>query len=625
MSLRMASGLSLLFAAGNTAANPTSTRPNHVAFQVPSDLSRGLVHNIHINYDDDKVAQGLINIVYGDCDATSASADQYHIASIAAGEKGHLPDRLRETLNETLGDTLGLWFDGVRHLQSNNGTTVFSKEAKSKSIGIVGGGISGLMTSLLLDSVGVHNWHIHEATQRIGGRIRTAYFDDSKPSDYRYQEMGPMRFPRFIQYADTNETLEIQDHKMVFQLIDVLNEMNADRPDLKIDLIKWIQTNDRIAGMSNGGRLPDGRIPSAAELAADPSLLLPAAEANDPEEAAEGRAALKSFINSTPESTRSVAANIYKAHRDAVDRGLLHWSESTYLRYQLSLSSDTVDFLTGWVTLDKGLDSLSRAFVPHVEGKITYGREISGLKYDEATSKISVTWRDDKLKLKPQSEAYDYAIVSVPFSVARLWKLPPYSSLLTRAIKTLNYMQACKMALEYETRFWEHLETPIFGGCGVVDITGINAVCYPSYNLNGTGPGVVLASYQAGQLARSLAALSDEDHVAMAQRSMAEIHGEIANEQFTGNYDRMCWEVEKYQAGAWAAPTIGQQDLFIPSYYNTEFNTIFIGEHTSITHAWIFSALDSAVRGTTQLLLDLGLVDEAKEVVQTWMARWITV
>ncbi|KAF1925137.1 uncharacterized protein M421DRAFT_424164 [Didymella exigua CBS 183.55] len=52
-------------------------------------------------------------------------------------------------------------------------------------------------------------------------------------------------------------------------------------------------------------------------------------------------------------------------------------------------------------------------------------------------------------------------------------------------------------------------------------------------------------------------------------------------------------------------------------------STIFVGEHTSYTHAWIFSALDSAVRGTSQLLLDMGLVDEAKQIVDTWMGRWI--
>jgi hypothetical protein len=76
---------------------------------------------------------------------------------------------------------------------------------------------------------------------------------------------------------------------------------------------------------------------------------------------------------------------------------------------------------------------------------------------------------------------------------------------------------------------------------------------------------------------------------------------------------------------AWAAPLAGQQDLYLPAYYNTEFKSIFIGEHTSYTHAWIFSALDSAVRGTSQLLLDMGLVDEAKQVVDTWMGRWIHV
>lgn len=56
-----------------------------------------------------------------------------------------------------------------------------------------------------------------------------------------------------------------------------------------------------------------------------------------------------------------------------------------------------------------------------------------------------------------------------------------------------------------------------------------------------------------------------------------------------------------------------------------EFRTAFIGERTSYTHAWIFSALDSAVRGTVQLLLDLGLADEAKMVVQRWMGMWASV
>lgn len=67
---------------------------------------------------------------------------------------------------------------------------------------------------------------------------------------------------------------------------------------------------------------------------------------------------------------------------------------------------------------------------------------------------------------------------------------------------------------------------------------------------------------------------------------------------------------------------------------------IFVGEHTSFTNAWIVSALESGIRGAVQLLLgefntlkhfmslicmvELGLVDEAKDAVNKWMARWIS-
>jgi monoamine oxidase len=104
---------------------------------------------------------------------------------------------------------------------------------------------------------------------------------------------------------------------------------------------------------------------------------------------------------------------------------------------------------------------------------------------------------------------------------------------------------------------------------------------------------------------------------------MIETHGQIAEEQFTGLYDRKCWEQDEFQAGAWCTPLVGQQELYLPAYYQTDKHTVFVGEHTSFTHAWIFSALESAVRGTAQLLLDMGLVDEAKEITSTWMARWL--
>jgi len=50
---------------------------------------------------------------------------------------------------------------------------------------------------------------------------------------------------------------------------------------------------------------------------------------------------------------------------------------------------------------------------------------------------------------------------------------------------------------------------------------------------------------------------------------------------------------------------------------------VFVGEHTAPTHAWVSSSLHSAVRGVVQVLLELGLVSEAKRVNEEWMGRWI--
>lgn len=69
----------------------------------------------------------------------------------------------------------------------------------------------------------------------------------------------------------------------------------------------------------------------------------------------------------------------------------------------------------------------------------------------------------------------------------------------------------------------------------------------------------------------------------MVQRAMVEIHGDVADEQFTGAYERQCWELDEHQAGAWASPTIGQQDLFLPAYYKTEFKSIFVGNYKCVS------------------------------------------
>ena len=92
-----------------------------------------------------------------------------------------------------------------------------------------------------------------------------------------------------------------------------------------------------------------------------------------------------------------------------------------------------------------------------------------------------------------------------------------------------------QIALQFGTRFWEHYENPILGGCSTTtDIPGIGKICYPSVKLNSSGPGVVLASYTDGEYGLRLASLTDAEHVQYVLNAMIEIHGELARITYTG-------------------------------------------------------------------------------------------
>jgi len=148
------------------------------------------------------------------------------------------------------------------------------------------------------------------------------------------------------------------------------------------------------------------------------------------------------------------------------------------------------------------------------------------------------------------------------------------------AIDTLTFSTACKVALEYRTRFWEHpastnstiTNTPIFGGQSLTDIPGIGTITYPSYCLNCTGKASLLASYIASSFGDIWPAVPEAEHVAYVVDSMVEIHGEVARREWTGKYARKCWREDKFESGGWTSPVVGQHALFLPEFFRTYSN-----------------------------------------------------
>ncbi|KAI7781487.1 l-amino acid oxidase [Diaporthe eres] len=695
-------GLAVLALAQNVYT--ASISPHPVRLETRTELNSRAA-NIHVSYD--RVVEGLIEFTYGSC-LDKKQTDSHHViarhnpsgashrlvwvipedtfaggcisawddtgslvgrsetqqlASQRSRKRGLEEFHKRSAMkkrdgdggspaipmnNDTGIDVWGPWFDGVELLQAKNHSYVDVEKAKSKHIAIVGAGMSGLMTFLSLRQAGFKNLEIIEASERLGGRVHTAYLSGG-PFDYSYQEMGPMRFP-LTWTSSANETYNITDHHLVFDLAAEMNELNNHAANWSVDFIPWYQLNPNGLYYHDGIKLENGLPPTIAQVAADPSLSI--VRENLP-----STQALQDHIDSITtdeEFYAEMATNMFAAHKEFLEIGLDglpgdQWSEFAYMVNYLRASLNDTDVVSDgnfgvsfwdelydglyfsaatWATIDGGLNRLPASFHPLVDNYTTMGRKIERVGWDAENQQVSLQWRDNYTDTEFQSSAYDYTVVAVPFSVVKNWRLPSLmSTTMTNAIKHMPYEQACKVALEFETRFWEHLDNPIIGSCSTdTDIPGIGSVCYPSYNINGTGPASMLGSYiSGGQWGERWVSASDEEHVQYVLQAMAEIHGDVVNEQYTGNYDRRCWSLDPLESGSWASPLIGQHELYLPEYFKTHNNMIFVGEHTSYTHAWIASALESGIRGSVQLMLELGLVDEAKATVEKWMARWIEV
>lgn len=208
-------------------------------------------------------------------------------------------------------DVYGPWFDGVALLESKGeGSHVDVEAAKSKDIAIVGAGMSGLMTYLVLTQAGFTNITILEGSERLGGRVRTEYLSGG-PKDYSYQEMGPMRIPQTYTYG--NKTYNISDQFMFFQLADELNRINSasGRSDLGIDLIPFIQNSPNGLMYYNENKLENGLPPTAGDVALDPSLGPSSPEI--PDSAKELSEELSSLFPG-PDFNREIAENMWAAH-----------------------------------------------------------------------------------------------------------------------------------------------------------------------------------------------------------------------------------------------------------------------------------------------------------------------
>ncbi|GGX14192.1 flavin monoamine oxidase family protein [Streptomyces lomondensis] len=137
--------------------------------------------------------------------------------------------------------------------------------------------------------------------------------------------------------------------------------------------------------------------------------------------------------------------------------------------------------------------------------------------------------------------------------------------------------------------------THAFGGGSAADNPN-RFMYYPSHRVEGSTGGVVLASYCWSDDAARWDSMRGPERYVYALRNLQALHGRRIEVFFTGRGATKSWARDPYAFGEAAIYTAHQMTSFHLDVSRPEGPVHFAGEHTSLKHAWIEGALESAVR-----------------------------
>ncbi|KAF7323599.1 Amine oxidase [Mycena kentingensis (nom. inval.)] len=518
------------------------------------------------------------------------------------------------------------------------------------TIGILGAGVSGLYTAMLLDSLNVSYEIIEANPTRVGGRLFTYRFNGeagrkapvNDPARYDHIDIGAMRFPRIdfmarlfdlFKRLDMNKDGLLVEYKFsannTFELFNGIRRNTADLTPRDTDPFKISQ--------NRGGAVPDAWVAQGIDSITS-GIYSPYTDAFRKDFAtgwtlvsAQDHFSVRGYLLSQglPESvvewleTFQTGTGMYdqafvESVFDAID-----FASPAPVQIPGTAKDDPENY--AWVCVDGGSDRISERMVGRIAKKPKLGRRVT--KIESAKNGMEV-------------------ISTLPLGALSAIDFPNPSDLaynMRVAIRALNYESSTKVALRFERRWWEdpdimgHGRT-IHGGISSTDLP-IRTCVYPSYGFNATGalPGVLLASYTWAQDARRLGGLAPQKGSAAYEQlidlvldNLASLHGIPRGEmgKLVDSYV-LDWHADPLARGTFGLFGPGQfggsgnqggHSLFASIKAPAARGRLhFAGEATSVHHGWVLASLNSAWRAVYQAVG--GMPDGQRKravLVQEW-------
>lgn len=505
--------------------------------------------------------------------------------------------------------------------------------ARNFKVAVIGAGESGLAAALELKKIGC-NITLFEATQRIGGRVSTYYFDRS---NRYFGELGPMSIP--------------VSHETTWHYVNLLN----------LNTSPFVLNNENTFFHLRGGRAINDAEGKSVSKNIYSKFQLKNNEVNKSWSELQNELYQKYFKTLTVEERKELI-QVKKKYSDKIN-------EIDLLSYRMAcekfgLSEDAVamlgylsgkgqffklsltEILQRYYTVDEvynykidgGMIKLPHLLYEAVCGKmesvyknidkdklgsvtIRTGTPILGI-YQKANNHIDLKFKDN-LSTKERIEEFDYVICAIPFSSLRRIDIEPYFTVSKmQAINEMNYEVSQKIFLFLKERFWERggSSKRIIGGRTLTDLP-LTSIYYPSDNVKAVQtkdvgwtfkrnikpkePGVLLASYSWGQEAMRLGNENPELQINDIIRYIEKIHNipyHYLDDKII-DFRSLIWSDVQY---IWAGGALSKpEDKLLFSYDVTtaEMNNrvYFAGEHISQKHASQQGALQSGMLAANEV------------------------
>lgn len=489
---------------------------------------------------------------------------------------------------------------------------------KDIKIAVIGAGEAGLSAALELRRSGC-NITLFEASNRVGGRVYTYYFDRNKK---HFGEFGPMDIPishyttwHYINLFNLKTSLSIKetDDSFIYirgkkhfrndKNIEILNNIYdefdlKDEEKLKINQINNEQICDKYfnyLSVEERKELIEAKDKYLSRIEKIDKLTY--RKAYEDLGFSEGSISMLGLMTGNDQFFGLSITEILQQYY-TLDSEISYYINDGMIKLPLLLYEALTD------NEKYPYKDLKKSKLGNVTIKME--SPVEGIFNSEKSNKVSLKYKDKELN-ESKLEEFDYVICTIPFTCLKRIDINPiFNVKKMQAISEMNYENSSKIYMYFKERFWEREKEVerIRGGRSFTDLPLVS-LQYPSNILEKYADekrdesGVLLASYSLGSKSMILGNEDYELQINDAIRYLGKIYNVDSKYIIKNliNYKSLIWSDVQYIWGAAALSKPGYKTMFSHELTMPEMDNklFFAGEHISQKHGTQQGALQSGM------------------------------